>query len=131
MRTSYDGRCMFKWIVIGVGDITTKRVLPAIQEEPRSTLAGIVTRHPEKAVPYGVPAWTDLGRALNESGADAVYVASPVFLHAPQTLASLRALKHVLCEKPVAMNFAEAESMQRTAEETGRTLGIAYYRRTY
>ena len=51
---------MLPWLVIGVGDITTKRVLPAILAEPRSQLAGIVTRHPRKAEPYGVPAWTGL-----------------------------------------------------------------------
>jgi predicted dehydrogenase len=60
-----------------------------------------------------------------------VYAASPVFLHAPQTTASLRAGKHVLCEKPMAMNYAEASAMQQTAAECGRTLGIAYYRRMY
>src|SRR5260370_32943112 len=89
---------MLKWLVIGVGDITTKRVLPAILAEPRSTLAGIVTRDTAKAEPYQVPAWTDLPAALSKSGADAVYVSSPVFLHATQTTASLRAVTHVLCE---------------------------------
>ena len=122
---------MLKWLAIGVGDITTKRVLPAILAEPRSTLAGVVTRDPAKAEPYRVPAWTNLPAALAESGADAVYVASPVFLHAPQTMASLHAGKHVLCEKPMAINYAEARAMQRTAEECGRTLGVAYYRRMY
>ncbi|HZR29042.1 MAG TPA: Gfo/Idh/MocA family oxidoreductase, partial [Terriglobales bacterium] len=39
--------------------------------------------------------------------------------------------KHVLCEKPMAMNEAEARLMVRAAEESGKTLGIAYYRRTY
>src|SRR3954451_5718022 len=112
---------MLNWIVVGVGDITTKRVLPAILQEPRSRLAGIVTRDPKKAEPYGVPAWTDLDQALAKAGADAVYVASPVALHGPQTIASLRSGRHVLCEKPVAMNYAEACSMQQLAEETGRT----------
>jgi hypothetical protein len=49
-------------LVIGIGDITTKRVLPAILSEPRSRLTGFVTRDPAKAEHYGVPAWTDLGR---------------------------------------------------------------------
>lgn len=120
-----------RWIVIGVGDITTKRVLPAILAEPRSLLAGIVTRTPAKANPYGVPAWTSLEVALAEQECDAVYVASPVVLHAPQTIASLHAGRHVLCEKPMAMNYEEALSMQRTADEVGRILGIAYYRRMY
>ena len=115
----------------GIGDITSKRVLPAILAEPRSLLAGIVTRDPAKAAPYGVPAFTDFERALVECPADAVYVATPVFLHAPQTIAALRAGKQVLCEKPMALNYGEALSMQAAAGETGGILGIAYYRRRY
>ena len=122
---------MLRWLVIGVGDITTKRVLPAILAEPRSRLAGIVTRDPKKAEPYGVPGWTALDDALAGGGADAVYIATPVFLHAPQSIACLRAGKHVLCEKPMALHYEEARSMQAAAEQIGRRLGIAYYRRMY
>lgn len=122
---------MLYWLVVGIGDITTKRVLPAILAEPRSRLAGIVTRDPAKAEPYSVPSWSGLPAALSQCGADAVYIATPVFLHAPQTIAALRAGKHVLCEKPMALHYAEALGMQQAAEETGRTLGIAYYRRMY
>src|SRR6184192_28521 len=114
---------MLKWLAIGVGDITTKRVLPAILAEPRSTLAGVVTRDPAKAEPYRVPAWPDVDAALTACAAEAVYLATPVFLHAPQTIAALRAGRHVLCEKPVAMNFEEAAGMTRAARETGNTLG--------
>jgi len=120
-----------KWLVIGIGDITTKRVIPAILAEKRSELVGIVTRDPAKAVPYEVPAFTDLSAALANGGADAVYVGSPVFLHAPQTVAALRAGKQVLCEKPVAMNYPEACSMAEAARAAGKTLGVAYYRRNY
>jgi predicted dehydrogenase len=122
---------MMKWLVIGVGDITTRRVLPAIEDEEQSKLVGIVSRNPAKADPYGVPGFTDLKEALAKTKPDAVYVASPVFLHAPQTMISLREGCHVLCEKPMAMNYAEAEMMVETAEAAGRTLGVAYYRRTY
>jgi predicted dehydrogenase len=122
---------MLNWIVIGIGDIATRRVIPAIQAEPRSRLYGLVTRDPAKAAPYSARAWTSLDEALMDPAVDAVYVATPVFLHAPQTIRSLRAGKHVLCEKPMAMNEAEARSMVQVAEESGRTLGVAYYRRTY
>lgn len=122
---------MLTWLVIGVGDITTRRVLPAILAEERSQLAGIVTRDPAKAAPYGVPAFTTLEAALRESDAAAVYVASPVFLHASQSVAALRSRRHVLCEKPMAMNLPEAESMVSEAHDSQRTFGVAYYRRTY
>jgi len=122
---------MLNWIVIGVGDITRRRVIPAIQAECRSRLYGIVTRDPAKALPYDTRVWTSLDEALCDQAVQAVYIASPVFLHAPQTIQSLRAGKHVLCEKPMAMDAVEAHSMLRAAEESGKTVGIAYYRRAY
>jgi predicted dehydrogenase len=123
---------MLNWLVVGIGDITRKRVLPAILAEPRSRLYALLTRDLRKAEAYpGAVAFTDLGEALRDPEIDAVYVASPVAMHAKQTIASLRAGKHVLCEKPVALDFAQAESMAAVARESGRLLGIAYYRRLY
>jgi predicted dehydrogenase len=120
------------WLVIGIGDITRRRVIPAILREPRSQLYGLLTRDPRKADAYpGARVWTTLGQALADPAVDAVYVASPVALHAPQTIASLRAGKHVLCEKPVAMHYAQAQSMVAAAQESGRVFGIAYYRRLF
>ena len=121
------------WIVIGVGDIAKRRVIPAIQAERQSHLYGVVTRDLKKAAAYSADtrAWNDLDEALRDPAVEAVYVATPVFLHAPQTIKALRAGKPVLCEKPMAMNEAEAASMVRAAAETGRTLGVAYYRRKY
>jgi predicted dehydrogenase len=122
---------MLDWLVVGIGDIATKRVLPAILTEPRSRLVGVVTRNPIKATAYGVPAWPALEPALKACDATAVYVATPVFLHAPQTIAALRAGRHVLCEKPMALNYKEAQSMCRAANQNGRTFAVAYYRRMY
>lgn len=123
---------MLNWLVLGIGDITRKRVLPAILAEPRSRLYALLTRDPKKAEAYpGALVYTDLGEALRNPAIDAVYVASPVALHAEQTIASLAAGKDVLCEKPVALDFAQAERMSVAAAESGRLLGIAYYRRLY
>ena len=122
---------MLSWILVGIGDIGVKRVLPAILSEPRSKLAGVVTRDAAKAERYGIPSWNSLDAALEACDASAIYVATPVFLHTPQTLVALRAGRHVLCEKPMALNFADAQKMVAAAEEAGRKLGIAYYRRFY
>jgi 1,5-anhydro-D-fructose reductase (1,5-anhydro-D-mannitol-forming) len=122
---------MLRWLVVGIGDIATKRVIPAILIEPRSQLAGLVTRDPAKGALYDVPTWSDLATALAACDAEAVYISTPVFLHASLTIAALGAHRHVLCEKPMALNYEEALSMQRAAEKTGGTLGIAYYRRMY
>lgn len=122
---------MLRWLVVGIGDITTKRVIPAILQERRSRLAAVVTRQPEKAIPYQVEAFTSLEDALKHGGFDAVYVATPVFLHISQTIQALRAGMHVLCEKPMAMNLSEAQSMVEAAARSGRFFGVAYYRRSY
>ncbi|MGD0796427.1 MAG: Gfo/Idh/MocA family oxidoreductase [Acidobacteriaceae bacterium] len=123
---------MLNWLVIGIGDIARKRVLPAILAEPRSSLYALLTRDPRKAEAYpGALAFTNLADALADPKIDAVYVASPVALHAAQTIASLAAGKHVLCEKPVALSLAQAESMAEAAAESAQLCAIAYYRRLY
>ncbi len=126
------GRMHVNWLVVGIGDITRKRVIPAILMEERSALRGVVTRDVKKAEAYpGVAAWATLDAALEDEWIDAVYVASPVVFHAEQTIAALKAGKHVLCEKPVAMNYAQAEAMVAAADEAKRMFGVAYYRRFY
>ena len=113
---------MLKWLVIGIGDITTKRVIPALRAEKRSELWGIVTRDPAKAATYGVRAFTDLNAALAADGADAVYVASPVFLHAPQALASLgqRAMGFL----PVVRPPDERRQQHRDKHQPPQRLGV-------
>jgi 1,5-anhydro-D-fructose reductase (1,5-anhydro-D-mannitol-forming) len=122
---------MLNWLVIGIGDITTRRVIPAIQAEPRSRLYAIVTRDRAKAAPYDARVFMTLEEALRDPAVDAVYVGTPVFLHARQTISSLDAGKHVLCEKPMAMSETEALSMVSRSKERGKLFGVAYYRRCY
>jgi len=73
--------------------------------------------------------YSDLDAFLADDGVDAVWVASANYLHAPQTIAALKAGKHVLCEKPMALNVAECESMLAAAEAADRQLGIGYHLR--
>jgi predicted dehydrogenase len=124
------------WVVAGIGDIARKRVIPAIQAEPRSRLYGFVTRTPAKAATYpGARSWASLEDAVADPAVDAVYVALPVAFHAGAAITALRAGKHVLCEKPMAMNFAEAERMvdegRAASHASGRLFGVSYYRRLY
>lgn len=123
---------MVNWLVVGVGDIAKKRVIPAILAEPRSRLYGVVTRDARKADAYpGTAAWATLDAALQDDTIDAVYLSSPVVMHAEQAIAALRAGKHVLCEKPVAMNYDEAEQMAAAGLASGKLFGVSYYRRLY
>ncbi|MBI4908063.1 MAG: Gfo/Idh/MocA family oxidoreductase [Acidobacteria bacterium] len=122
---------MLNWVLVGIGDIATKRVLPAIEAEPRSRLYGVVSRDAEKGGRYARNVWTTLDAALADPLVDVVYLATPVALHKPQAIAALKAGRHVLCEKPVALTYSDAEKMVSAADRYKRTLGVAYYRRTY
>lgn len=80
---------------------------------------------------YGAPGakvFTDYNEML-EMDLDAVSVCTPNNVHAPATIAALRAGKHVLCEKPMAITSEEADAMVRTAKETGLKLSVGYMSR--
>jgi predicted dehydrogenase len=63
---------------------------------------------------------------LKDGGVDALVVSTPNYLHAPQTIAALKADVHVMVEKPMAMNADEAEQMNAAAEKSGATLMVAH-----
>jgi len=66
--------------------------------------------------------YTDYAAALSDEKIDSVYVASPIFAHAEQTVLALRAGKHVLCEKMMASTLEEFYSMKEASEKYGRVL---------
>ena len=121
------------WLLLGAGDIAAKRILPALMAEPRCTVVAVCdldeARAGELATSCGATAYTDYAAALSESGADAVYVATPVFLHVPHALQAIDAGKHVLVEKPMALNDAEARELAMAAEKSNCTCGVSYFRR--
>ncbi len=124
------------WGIIGAGDIVRKRIVPAIQGSENSKLVAISRGKAELAAKFaaefGIPRWyADYREMLSDPDVDAVYIASPVFLHAEHTIISAEAGKHVLCEKPMAMNVAECDEMIAACSANGVKLGIAYYRRFY
>lgn len=123
-----------RWAIVGLGDIVRKRVGPAILEQPQSVLQACVTRDPvrraeELQTLSPTKVYADFEQMLADEDVDAVYIATPVFLHAPQAIAALRAGKHVLVEKPMAVNEHEAKTMNDAAKQAGRNLTVAYYRR--
>jgi len=126
-----------RWLLVGPGDIAEKRVAPALAGARNSELLGVVYhRRRERAVSlarrYGArQLFSDLNEALRSSEADAVYLATPVDLHAPQAVAAMESGRHVLVEKPLGLSAADCAPMLLTAERTGLTAGCAYYRRCY
>jgi predicted dehydrogenase len=79
----------------------------------------------------GVNAYAELEDLLaKEKSLDAVFIATPDFLHAAQTTLCLKAGLHVYCETPMAHNGTDARTMVRTMRETGKLLQIGYQRRS-
>lgn len=125
-----------KWGLIGCGDIARKRIAPALRDLPNSELVAVNRANVEMAESFagefGAQRWhKDWQELIADEEVEAVYVATPVHLHAAQTIAAAEAGKHVLCEKPMAMSVAECDRMIAACEARKVKLGIAYYRRFY
>jgi len=124
------------WGLIGSGDIARKRIAPALRDLASCTLAAVCRGRPELAESFaqefGAPRWyATTAELLADPLIDAVYIATPVRLHAAQAIAAAEAGKHVLCEKPMAMTVTECDDMIAACRSSGVTLGVAYYRHCY
>lgn len=125
-----------RWGLIGCGDIARKRVAPALRDSPSCELIAVSRANAELAESFasefGARRWyADWRELLLDHEIDAVYVATPVHLHAEQTIAAAEAGKHVLCEKPMALNVAECDRMIAACRANNVRLGVAYYRHFY
>jgi predicted dehydrogenase len=125
-----------KIAIIGTGGISECHI-EGYKKHPEVEIYAFCDIHRErveaKAARHGVPlerCFTDkdgMLRALPEI--DAVSVCTWNSAHAPCAIAALKAGKHVLCEKPMAMNTREARAMQAAAEKAGKLLMIGFVRR--
>jgi len=125
-----------RWGLIGCGDISRKRVAPALRDIAECELVAVNRARAELAQQFaeefGAKRWyADWRELIADDEVDAVYIATPVYLHAEQTIAAAEAGKHVLCEKPMAMNVAECDRMIAACEANGVKLCVAYYRHFY
>lgn len=125
-----------KWGIIGAGDIVRRRVGPAINELENCELYAVARADTAKAEDFarefGAKKWfADWREMMADDAVEAIYIATPVYLHAEQTIAAAEAGKHVPCEKPMAMDVTECERMIAACEANNVKLGVAYYRRFY
>ena len=111
--------------VIGCGGFGLY-ALQQFAQVPGVRLAGMAGTHREAAHAaakrFGIPDIQDIGAMLARDDIDLVYIATPPFLHHPQAMAALRAGKHVICEKPLAMTVAQADEMIALAQRHDRLL---------
>lgn len=121
---------MARYGILGFGHHAVRRLMQGFAGASDSNLVGMWRRDAAKAQEnareYSIPHVFETPLDLCKSQEiDVVFVASPDALHLEHTLLAARHGKHVLCEKPLAMNIGEAERMQATAENHGVRLGVA------
>ena len=125
-----------RWGVLGVAGIATRKVIPAMQKGQWTTVTAIASRDGEKArraadalgIPKAYSSYEDL---LRDPDIDAVYNPLPNHLHVPMTISAAEHGKHVLCEKPIALNAAEARTLLEVRDRTGVRMQEAFMVRSH
>ena len=120
-----------KWGVLGTADIARGQTIPGMQLAEHCELYAIAGRKIEKARDYQQAfgfrkAYGSYDELLNDPEVEAVYIPLPNDLHCEWSVKALKAKKHVLCEKPLAVSEAQAEEMFRAAEENSVLLMEAF-----
>jgi predicted dehydrogenase len=120
--------------ILGAARIAPDALIKAAHNVPEAEVVAVAARDPKRArefagangIPRVLASYDDL---VNDPELDVIYNPLPNSLHCEWTIAALRAGKHVLCEKPLASNAAEAERMAKAADENGKILGEAFHYR--
>lgn len=121
--------------LVGLGNYSTNQLAPALLQCKQCYLAGIVTGTPEKAEKwskqYNIPKqniynYQNFDEIQNNPAIDIIYVVLPNSMHAPFTIRAAKAGKHVICEKPMALNVKECEQMIQACQEAKVHLSIGY-----
>jgi predicted dehydrogenase len=125
-----------RWGILGVAKIATDKIIPAIQSGKTGQVVAIASRSLGKAqsaaARFAIPrAYGSYEELLADAEVDAVYNPLPNHLHVPWSIRALEAGKHVLCEKPIARDAAEASQLLAARERTGRLVQEAAMVRTH
>ncbi len=111
-----------RWGILSTALIGTRKVIPAMQRGAFCDVVAIASRDPlraqQAASALGIPNWHGSYEALlADPDVDAIYNPLPNHLHVPWSIQSLEAGKHVLCEKPIALSSAEAETLVQAGQQ--------------
>ena len=119
-----------RWGLIGAGWIAAKTIAPAMHASSESVVQAVASRDLERARALNpISLYQDYQALINDPLIDAVHISLPNHLHCEWTIKALKAGKHVLCEKPFAMNLAEVEMMVEAAQQSDRLLVEAVWSR--
>lgn len=122
------------WGVIGIGNIVQGTIAPAMVAEPECDLVAAVSRDQGRADAFAEKfqarfAYTNYNEMLANPEVEAVFIATPNNQHAAQVVAAAKAGKHVLCDKPMAINVPDAIAAVEACEKAGVKLGINFHNR--
>jgi len=125
-----------RWGILSTASIGLRKVIPGMQRGRLCSIDAIASRTLAKAqsaaAKLGIPkAYGSYEELLADPEIDAIYNPLPNQLHVPWTIKAAEAGKHVLCEKPIAMNAAEARTLLAVRERTGVKIGEAFMIRTH
>lgn len=122
-----------RWGLIGASTIARQFMIDAIRAQADGEVAAVMSSNPERAKIYagenGVPLGVSTLDALLGAGIDAVYISTTNELHLEQGLSAIKAGKHVLCEKPLALTSADAKKMVAAAKAAGIVFGTNHHLR--
>lgn len=114
----------FKWGFIGAGEIARRALFPAISKSSIGEIYAVASRDRNKALtlsPNGV-VYTNYDDLLADPHVEGVYISLPNSYHVPLAIRAMQAGKHVLCEKPLAMNAEQVREAIEVSEKTGKML---------
>jgi 1,5-anhydro-D-fructose reductase (1,5-anhydro-D-mannitol-forming) len=122
------------WGIIGPGNVADRWMAPAIAKDPSSELVAVVSRDAGRAAAFAEKhgassSGTDYGEMLANPDVDVVLITTPNAHHVEQVVAAAAAGKHVLCDKPLGSNAAEAERAVVACRKAGVRLGLNFQTR--
>ncbi len=119
------------WGILSTAKIAREHVIPAMQAGELTNVVAIASRDEDRAkdaaTKLGIPkAYGSYEALLADPDIDVIYNPLPNHLHAPLTIKALQAGKHVLCEKPMALNAQEARDIEEVQRSTGLLAAEAF-----
>ncbi|WP_318615700.1 Gfo/Idh/MocA family oxidoreductase [Sporosarcina sp. YIM B06819] len=120
-----------RWGIMSTASIAKRSVIPGIQESKRNIVEAVASRSLTTAQAFaqdlGIPkAYGNYEELLADPEIDAVYIPLPNYLHKEWTLKAAAAGKHILCEKPIALDAIEAAEMAEACQQAGVILAEAF-----
>jgi 1,5-anhydro-D-fructose reductase (1,5-anhydro-D-mannitol-forming) len=133
-RSGLDSRATaapLRWGIVGASAIAADWMIGAIRSVPGSEIVAVMSRDGPRGVAFArthsIPRVVTSIDALLDSGANAIYISSTNERHAAEAVASARAGRHVLCEKPIALTLADARLVVEAAREASVVLATNHH----